>query len=99
MFIQTKDLCRSYLTEEVETLAVKKVNLEIEKGEFVAVMGPSGCGKTTLLNLLGLIDRPTAGEYLLNASEINGLVGKSGYTRFGVEMWVSSFRISTWWMN
>lgn len=73
MFIQTKDLCRSYLTEEVETLAVKKVNLEIEKGEFMAVMGPSGCGKTTLLNLLGLIDRPTSGEYKLKDSEINGL--------------------------
>ena len=73
MFIQTKDLCRSYLTEEVETLAVKKVNLEIEKGEFVAVMGPSGCGKTTLLNLLGLIDRPTEGKYFLNTREISGL--------------------------
>ena len=62
--IHTHKLCRSFVTEEVETTAVKNINLDIEKGEFVAIMGPSGCGKTTLLNLLGLIDRPSSGEYV-----------------------------------
>jgi len=73
MKIQTKELSRSYFTEEVETQAVQKVSLEVEKGEFVAVMGPSGCGKTSLLNLLGLIDRASSGTYSLNGMEINGL--------------------------
>jgi putative ABC transport system ATP-binding protein len=63
MLIRTKDLKKIYTTEEVETTALNAVNLEIEEGEYVAVMGPSGCGKSTLLNILGLIDNPTSGEY------------------------------------
>ena len=73
MLIQTEELTRNYRTEEVETLAVNKISLEIDKGEFVAVMGPSGCGKTTLLNLLGLIDRASSGKYLFQERAINGL--------------------------
>ncbi|HEX7344657.1 MAG TPA: ABC transporter ATP-binding protein [bacterium] len=61
--IKTKNLKKIYTTEEVETTALNNVNLEIQAGEFVAIMGPSGCGKSTLLNLLGLLDNPTAGEY------------------------------------
>jgi putative ABC transport system ATP-binding protein len=63
MLIRTKDLKKIYTTKEVETTALNAVNLEIEEGEYVAVMGPSGCGKSTLLNILGLIDNPTSGEY------------------------------------
>jgi len=61
--IKTKDLKKVYRTEEVETTALNNVNLEIKEGEYVAVMGPSGCGKSTLLNVLGMIDKPSDGEY------------------------------------
>ncbi len=60
--IKTVDLVKVFRTDEVETTALNKVNLEIETGEFVAIMGPSGCGKSTLLNILGLLDNPSSGE-------------------------------------
>lgn len=71
--IQSTDLEKKYFTGEMETTAVRNINLKIEKGEFVAVTGPSGCGKTTLLNLLGLIDRPSAGHFTLNGFESGSL--------------------------
>ena len=60
--IKTNELVKVFRTDEVETTALNKVNLNIEDGEFVAIMGPSGCGKSTLLNILGLLDNPTSGE-------------------------------------
>jgi putative ABC transport system ATP-binding protein len=68
--IKTKDLKKVYRTEEVETTALNNVNLEIKEGEYVAVMGPSGCGKSTLLNVLGMIDKPTDGEYQFLGEEV-----------------------------
>lgn len=70
--IKTKNLKKIYTTEEVETTALNNVNLEIEKGEFCAIMGPSGCGKSTLLNIIGLLDNPTEGEYTFLGQEISG---------------------------
>ncbi|SMO91645.1 ABC transporter ATP-binding protein [Gracilimonas mengyeensis] len=70
--INTKKLKKVYTTDEVETTALNEVDLEIEEGEFVAIMGPSGCGKSTLLNIIGLLDNPTAGEYYFMDNEISG---------------------------
>lgn len=69
-FIQIKDLEKTYRTTEVETSALNKVSLEVQHGEFVAVMGPSGCGKSTLLNILGLIDEPDGGSYVFDGTEV-----------------------------
>jgi putative ABC transport system ATP-binding protein len=69
--IKTVDLVKVFRTEEVETTALNKVNLSIEKGEFVAIMGPSGCGKSTLLNIIGLLDNPTEGKYYFGSEEVS----------------------------
>jgi len=73
MMIHTKNLKRTFQTEEVRTLALNGVSIEVNEGEFVAVMGPSGCGKSTLLNILGLLDSPTEGEYLLGGTDVSHL--------------------------
>ena len=68
--IRTQDLKRVFSTDEVETIALEQVTLEIKEGEFVAIMGPSGCGKSTLLNILGLLDYPTEGNYYFMEKEV-----------------------------
>lgn len=71
--IRTENLTRIFRTEEVETIALNGVNIEVEDGEFIAIMGPSGCGKSTLLNILGLLGSPTEGKYWLNNEEVGHL--------------------------
>ena len=71
MMIKTVNLQKIFRTEEVQTLALNNVDMEVDNGEFVAIMGPSGCGKSTLLNILGLLDNPTSGEYYLNGTEVS----------------------------
>ena len=61
--LKLHDMYKVYRTEEVETVALNGVNLEIDQGDFVAIMGPSGCGKSTLLNIIGMLDNPTDGDY------------------------------------
>ena len=71
--IKTENLQKYFRTEEVETRALRGVDIQVHKGEFVAIMGPSGCGKSTLLNLLGLLDTPTSGTYLLQGADVTTL--------------------------
>ena len=70
--IKITDLEKVYRTEEVETVALNKMSLEIEEHEFVAVMGPSGCGKSTLLNIIGMLDKPDAGSFQFGDTEVSG---------------------------
>jgi len=74
--IKTEKLSKVFTTEDVETLALDKVDVYVKKGEFVAVMGPSGCGKSTLLNIIGLLDNPTEGTYGFEGTDITHLKEK-----------------------
>ncbi|MEM9920675.1 MAG: ABC transporter ATP-binding protein [Bacteroidota bacterium] len=69
--IRIKNLEKIYSTEDIETTAVNKININIERGEFIAIMGPSGCGKSSLLNILGMLDRASAGEYWFGDEEVS----------------------------
>ncbi|ETK03197.1 phosphonate ABC transporter ATP-binding protein [Tannerella sp. oral taxon BU063 isolate Cell 5] len=71
--IKVENLTKYFETEEIQTIALNKVSLEVADGEFVAIMGPSGCGKSTLLNILGLLDNPTDGNYYLDGREVGHL--------------------------
>ena len=68
--IHVENIMKSFSTEEVVTVALNGVSMEVKEGEFVAIMGPSGCGKSTLLNILGLLDNPNEGTYLLDGVEV-----------------------------
>lgn len=74
--IRIENLTKIFRTEEVETVALNGVSLEVKDGEFVAIMGPSGCGKSTLLNILGLLDNPNEGAYWLGEEEVSKLKEK-----------------------
>lgn len=75
--IKLENITKTFRTDEVETLALRSVTLNVEKGEFVAIMGPSGCGKSTLLNILGLLDNATSGNYLLGGTDVTNLREKN----------------------
>ena len=69
--IKTEKLTKLFTTEEVQTKALNEVTLQVEQGEFVAIMGPSGCGKSTLLNILGTLDSPTSGFYFFEGKQVD----------------------------
>ena len=71
--LKTSALSKTFRTDEIETVALNGINLDIKPGEFIAIMGPSGCGKSTLLNILGLLDNPTSGSYTFEGKEVAGL--------------------------
>ncbi len=71
--IDIEDMHKVFVTEEVETHALSGVHLKVDKGQYVSIAGPSGCGKSTLLSILGLLDSPTKGHYMLNGTNAAGL--------------------------
>jgi putative ABC transport system ATP-binding protein len=71
--LKFKNLCKFYQTENVETVAIDNMDITINKGEFVSVMGPSGCGKSTFLNIVGMLDNPTSGEYTFLDKQVSSL--------------------------
>ena len=73
--ISLREICKTYTLGEVEVHALQGVSLDIDHGEFVALMGPSGSGKTTLMNTLGCLDHPTSGSYLLDGEEVMEMSG------------------------
>jgi putative ABC transport system ATP-binding protein len=76
MLIATRDLTKSYDLGAVEVRALRGVSMEIRAGEYLAIMGPSGSGKSTLMHILGCLDTPTSGSYVLDGSEVSGLTGR-----------------------
>ena len=75
MLIQTRDLVKVYRMGDSEIRALDRVSVDIDRGEFVAVMGPSGSGKSTFMNMLGCLDRPSSGEYVLGSRRVSDLAG------------------------
>ena len=73
LVLELRHVDKNYLQGKNDVRVLKDINLEIEKGEYLAIMGPSGSGKTTLMNLIGCLDIPTSGEYILDGKEINKL--------------------------
>ncbi|MEJ1971249.1 MAG: ABC transporter ATP-binding protein [Lacunisphaera sp.] len=71
--IKLEGVTKVFLTDEVETHALSGIHMDIKKGEYVSIAGPSGCGKSTLLSILGLLDTPTDGSYILNGRPVQGL--------------------------
>ena len=74
--IKLTGINKIYRTNEIETLALENVNLDVAKGEFVSIMGPSGCGKSTLLNIMGLLDAPSSGKIELNGTSVESMKDK-----------------------
>ncbi len=68
--IKLKNIDKVYRTDKIETLALKEIDLEVKKNEFLSIMGPSGCGKSTLLNIMGLLDQPSKGEIYIDAEQV-----------------------------
>lgn len=89
--IELKNICKSYPLEGLNLKILKGINLQIESGEFVAIMGPSGSGKSTLMNILGCLDKPTSGHYQLDGKNVEKLSPMS-WRKSAIRKSVSCFR-------
>lgn len=76
VLIQLNDIVKTYQNGDQELRVLKGIDLTVREGEFLAIMGPSGSGKSTLMNIIGLLDRPTSGDYRLNGTQVEELSGK-----------------------
>ena len=95
MLLELKNIYKNYIQGTMEVPVLKDINLCVEEGEYVAIMGPSGSGKSTLMNIIGCIDKPTSGTYLLDDVEIEKCRTKS-FPRCETRKLVLYFRISTY---
>lgn len=93
--IKIENLTKVFRTEDIETYALNGVNIEVKKGEFVAIMGPSGCGKSTLLNIVGLLDNPSSGSYQFAETEVSSLKEKdrTGFRKGNIGFVFQSFNL------
>ena len=93
--IRTEELTKIFRSDEVETIALRRVNLAVNEGEFVAIMGPSGCGKTTLMNIFGMLDRPTTGKYWFENIDVTNMneVQRTRYRRGKIGFVFQSFNL------
>ena len=93
--IKIEKLQKVFRTEEIETYALNGVDIQVKKGEFVAIMGPSGCGKSTLLNIIGLLDNPSEGTYQFAGTEVGGLKEKdrTGFRKGNIGFVFQSFNL------
>lgn len=93
--IKTEKITKVYSTEDVETFALRGVDIHVRKGEFVAIMGPSGCGKSTFLNIVGLLDNPTSGTYSFNGTDVSNLKeeDRTQYRRGNIGFVFQSFNL------
>jgi len=102
--IKLSHISKVHRTDEIETTALDHIDLGVDAGEFLAVMGPSGCGKSTLLNIIGLLDSPNGGSYLLDGNEVAGLseAGRADVRKHNIGVIFQSFNLIdelTVWQN
>ncbi len=93
--IELIDIGKVFRNKDVETKALSNINLTVSSGEFVSIMGPSGCGKTSLLNIIGLIDSPTSGTYLLNGKLVSNITerGRTDLRKYNFAFIFQSFNL------
>jgi len=93
--IRMTDISKIHRSDEIETTALDRINLNVDPGEFLSIMGPSGCGKSTLLNIIGLLDSPESGSYALNGQELAKLneAGRADVRKRNIGVIFQSFNL------